>query len=112
MKFNVILGNPFASERNRLFPIHTLPDGTQCIIGTLPGEPDAFGTATSVISAAGGLAPMHPDPETGAVWYEVHLGDFVAVHEYGSDIADLIAYSYQIRFIDNAGLAHGVPAIL
>lgn len=112
MKFNVVNGSCLYPDRNRLFPVRYLPDGTPCIIGTAPGEPDEQGTAISVFSAAGGLAPMHPDPDTGAVWYEVNLGDFVGVYEYGSDIADLILYSYQIRFISPTNLAHGVPAIL
>lgn len=112
MKFNVIAGNLFAPGRNRLFPVKYLPDGTACIVGTAPGEPDTFGTAIAVFAATGGLTPMHPVPDTDAVLYEVHLGDFVAVYEYGSDDADLILYSYQIQFIDNAGLAHGVPAAL
>lgn len=112
MKFNVVNGTHFLGGRNRLFPVRTLADGTQWIKGTVPGEPDEFGTAIAVFAAAGGLAPSYPDPETGTVWYQIHLGDFVAVHEYGSEIADLVVYSYQIQFIGPDNLAHGVPAIL
>lgn len=112
MKFNVIAGNLFQQGQNRLFPVRTLADGSQWIKGTAPGEPDEYGTAIAVFAATGGLAPTCPDPDTGAVWYQVHLGDFVAVHEYGSEIADLIVYSYQIQFIGPDNLAHGVPATL
>ena len=100
------------NQSNRLFPVRHLPDGTACIVGTTPGEPDAYGTAISVFAVTGGLRPMHPDPETGSVWYEVHLGDFVGVYAFDTENNCLFLYSFQIQFIGPNNLAHGVPATL
>lgn len=99
-------------DQNRIFPVRYLPSGTPCIIGTAPGEPDEYGTAISVFAATGGLRPMHPIPETGDVWYEVRLGDFVGVYEFDTENDCLRLYSYKIMFIEDNTLAYGVPAAL
>ena len=112
MKFDVICASGLYPDQNRIFPVRHLPDGTLCIVGTVPGEPDAQGVALSVFAATGGLRPMHPIPSTGDVWYEVHLGDFVGVYEYDVENGHLWLYSYKICFIEDNTLAHGVPAAL
>ena len=100
------------TSRNRIFPVRHLSDGTACIIGTAPCEPDDYGDAISVFASTGGLRPMHPDPITGVVLYEVHLGDFVGVYKFDTDHDCIWLYSYQIQFIESGTLAHGVPASL
>ena len=112
MKFDVICASGLHPDQNRNFPIRHLPNGTPCIVGTAPGEPDAQGVATSVFAATGGLRPMHPILGTGDVWYELHLGDFVCVYEFDTENDCLRLYSYKIQFIEDNILAHGVPAAL
>ena len=113
MKFDVVVnGSCLYPDWNRIFPVRHLPDGTPCIVGTAPGEPDEYGTAIAVFAATGGLRPMHPVPATGDVWYEVHLGDFVGVYGFDTENDCLRLYSYKIQFIEDNTLAHGVPAAL
>ena len=113
MKFDVVVnGSCLYPEQNRIFPVPHLPDGTPCIVGTAPGEPDAQGVAISVFAATGGLRPMHPIHGTGDVWYEVHLGDIVGVYEFDTENDCIRVNSYKIVFIEDELLAHGKPAIL
>ena len=97
---------------SRLFPLRYLTDGSPCIVGTIPGEPDENGTAISVYLAEDGeLAPMYPTPDGEDVWYEIKLGDYVVVYEYCCQDADVYICSYQIQYISD-DCVHGVPVNL
>jgi len=112
MKFNVVNGSCLFSGRNRLFPIRYASDGTPCIIGTPKDEPNDDNVIIVVFKPTGGTTKTHPGKKSCEVYYEIHLGDFVGIVEHDMSMDCIVVYSYHIQFIDNDGLAHGVPARL
>lgn len=108
MKIKTPYDDRLIPRGSRLFPLRYLTDGSPCIVGTIPGEPDENGTAISVYMAEDGeLAPMYPTPAGDDVWYEIRLGDYVVVYEYDFYDADIYICSYQIQDISN-DFARGV----
>jgi len=112
MPVSLVNGSCFFPDRNRLFPIRKLPDGTPCIIGTPPDQFNADNAKVVVYSSTGEHTKAHPGNKPYEMLYEIHLGDFVGVLEHDLSMDCYVAYSYHIQFIGPDGMAHGVPAAL